>query len=80
MAQVQLEFNLQITELQLRAQTSTMPEVKEQQVTVVIEAVVAVDSVVADYLQLFEQSFEVSTSLQEDPDVHRSKTEARELQ
>jgi len=30
MVQVQLELNLQITELQLRAQPSTPPEVKEQ--------------------------------------------------
>lgn len=29
MARVQLELNLQITELQLRAQPSTLPEVKE---------------------------------------------------
>ena len=48
MARVQLELNLQIPELQLRAQGSTLPEVKEQQVAIVTEAVAAVENVVAD--------------------------------
>jgi len=39
-----------------------------------------VDSVVADCTQLFEQSFEVLTSLQEDPNVQRLETEAHEIQ
>jgi len=54
MAQVQLELNLQITELQLRAQRSTPPEVKEQRATIITEAVTAVESAVADCTQLFE--------------------------
>lgn len=69
MAWVQLELNLEITELQLKVQPSTPPEVKEHRMTTVTKAVVAVDSAVADYTQLFEQSFEILTILQEDPNV-----------
>jgi len=54
MAQVQLELNLQIKECQLRAQPSTPPEVKEQWVTAVTKAVVAVENAVVDCTQLFE--------------------------
>lgn len=44
MARVQLELNLQITELQLRAQPSTPPEVKEQHTSIVTTTIAAVDS------------------------------------
>ena len=64
LAKVQLELNLQIADLQLKTQPSTPPEVKEQRTTTVTEAIAAIDSVVVDYTQLFEQSFEVLTSLQ----------------
>ena len=80
MAQVQLELNLLIIELQLRAQASTPPEVKEQRVAAVIEAVTEVESAVPDCTHLFEQSFEVLIGLQEDPNIQRLETEARELQ
>lgn len=39
----------------------------------------AMENVVADYMQLFEQSFEVLTSLQEDPNVQRLETKVHEL-
>jgi len=45
---VQLELNLKITKLQLRAQPSTLPEVKEQRETTITEAVETVASVVVD--------------------------------
>jgi len=51
---VQLELNLQIVDLQLKAQPSAPPKVKEQCATVVKEAIVVVDSAVADCTQLFE--------------------------
>ena len=54
LAKVQLELNLQITDLQLKAQLSTPPEVKKQHATVVTEAIVAVDNAVAGYTQIFE--------------------------
>lgn len=63
MAQVQLELNLQIIELELKAQPSTPLEVKEQWAIVIVEVVTMVDSSVAESMQLFEQSFEVLTSL-----------------
>ncbi|CAA3018922.1 Hypothetical predicted protein [Olea europaea subsp. europaea] len=75
-----LELNLQITELQLRAQPSTLPEVKEQQATPIIAAVMVVESVVGDYMQLFKISFEVLKSFHEDPNIQRLETEACELQ
>lgn len=73
-------MNLQITELRLKAQPSTSLKLKEQWVTTIIEVIMAVDSVVADYTQLFEQSFKVLKILQEDPSVHRLETEVHELQ
>jgi len=69
MVKVQLELNLQIIELQLKAQPSTLLEVKEQRVTIITKAVAVVDSVIADCTQLFEQLFEVLTSLHEDPNI-----------
>jgi len=49
---VQLELNLQIIELQLKAYPSTLPKVKEQHATIVTEEIVAVDSAVVDYNKL----------------------------
>lgn len=69
MEKVQLEFNLQIIKLQFKAQPSTLLEVKKQLATIVIEAVVAVDSAIVDCMQHFEQSFEVLKNMQEDPNV-----------
>lgn len=69
MVWVHLELNLQIIELQLKAQPSTPPKVKEQQATTITEVVAAIDNAIADCTQLFKQLFEVLTSLQEDPNV-----------
>ena len=80
MVQVQLELDFLITELQLRAQPSTLSEVREQRTTTVTTTIVVVDSAVADYMQLFEQSFEVQTTLQEDPNVEPLETVVGELQ
>lgn len=63
MARVQLELNLQIVELQSKAQPSTLPEVKEQCTTAVTTIIVVVDNVVPDCMKLFKQSFEVITTL-----------------
>ena len=54
MARIQLEMNLQITELQLKAHPSTPQEVKEQRAIVVTEAIAVVDSAVAHCTQHFE--------------------------
>jgi len=41
---------------------------------------VAVDSVVTDYMKPFEQSFEVLTTLQEDTNIEHLETEVHKLQ
>ena len=57
MAKVQLESNLQIVELQLKAQPSTPPKVKEKRTTMVTIVIETVDSEVTDCMKLFEQLF-----------------------
>ena len=47
----------------MRAQPSTLLEVKGQQASDVTEEAMVVESAVADYTQLFKQMFEVLTSL-----------------
>jgi len=64
---VKLELNLKIIELQLKAQPSTPPEIKEQHESTVRYTITAVDSTIKDCTIVFEQSLEVVTSLQEDP-------------
>jgi len=71
---VQFELNLKIVELELKAQPSTLPEVREQRDTTVKDIVVVVDSAVKDCTALFEQSLEVVTILQEDPNVQMLET------
>lgn len=51
-AKVQFELNLKITEIKLRAQPSTPPEVREQCEVAVKNAVAAVDTTVEDFIVL----------------------------
>lgn len=53
LAKVQLELNLKIVELQLKAQPSTLPEVREQCAISVTNVMAAVVSAVANYMFLF---------------------------
>lgn len=53
-AKVRLDQNLQIVELQLKAQPSTLLQIREQCTTSVTIEMVTVDSVVEDYMQIFE--------------------------
>lgn len=80
MARVQLELNLQLTKLQLRAQLSTLSKVREQHTTMVTTSIMMVDSAVINYMKLFEQSFEVLTTLQENPNIERPETKVHKLQ
>jgi len=48
MSRIQMELNLQITELQLSSQPSTPPEVREQRVTTVTTTITVVDGPVAN--------------------------------
>lgn len=53
-----------------------MLEVKEKCTTVVTTAMAMIDSALAHYMKLFKQSFEVLTTLQEDPNIKRLETKA----
>ncbi len=80
MARVQLELNLQVVELQLKAQPSTLPDIREHRTTIVITTMVVVESAVTNCMKLFEQSFKVLNTLWEDPNVERLETKVHELQ
>jgi len=75
-----IEMNLQIAKLQLKAQPSPLSEVWKEHTTTITTTIVAVASVVADCMELLEQSFEVLTTLQEDPNGERLETYMCELQ
>jgi len=80
LAKVQFEPNINIVELELRAQPLTPPEVREQREEFVKDAIATVDAAVKDFTSLFEQPLELVTSLQEDPNVQQLETEEMELQ
>lgn len=79
MARILLELNLRIAKLLLKAQPSTLHEVREQLTTAVTIVMVVVESVVTDCMELFKQSFEVLTIVQEDPNIKRLEIDACEL-
>ena len=53
-ARVQFKLNLKITEMELKSQPSTPPEVREEREVVVKEGVAMVDAVVVDCVVLFK--------------------------
>jgi len=79
MTKVQLELNLQIVELWLKVQSSTPSEVREQRVNSITLGMEEINSVVRDCTRMLEESFEVLTNLQEDPNIQCLEIEAREL-
>lgn len=76
---VQFELKFKITGPRLKAKPSTPPDVREQREASIKDAIATVDAIVKDYTTLFEQSLEVVTNLQEDPNLHRLEIEEREL-
>lgn len=78
-ARVQFELNLKITKLEVGSQPSTLPEGREQHEATIKDIIATVDVVVVDCTTLFEQAMEVVTTLQEDPNLQRLKTETHEL-
>jgi len=66
---VQPELNLQITELQMKVQPSTPPEVKEQRVSMIQTGLEEIGRAVQDCTNMLDQAFDVLTSLQEDPNI-----------
>jgi len=63
MAKVQLELNLQIAKLQLKVQSSTPPEVREQRASTITSRLEEINSAVRDCTRMLEESFEVLANL-----------------
>ena len=74
MTKVQLELNLQIAELWLKAQLSNPLEVREQCANAITAGLDEIDSLVRDCNRMLEESFEVLTNLQEEPSIQRLET------
>ena len=76
---VQLELNLHIIELRLKAQPSTPPEVKEQCVSVIQLGLEEIGWAVQECTGMLDQAFDILTSLQEDPNIQCLEIESRQL-
>lgn len=77
---VQLELNLQnLVKLWLKAQPSTPPEIREHHARAIVARLEEIGGVVRDCIVLLEQALKVLMTLQEDPNIQRLETEAREL-
>ncbi len=63
LAKVQFEMNLKIMELELRAETSTPPEVREQCEAAVKDEAAAVDATVKECTSLLQRSLKIVTIL-----------------
>lgn len=60
---VQLELNLQITKLRLKAQPSTPPEIKEQHTSAIAARLEDMRGAVCECTNMLEQELEVLTTL-----------------
>jgi len=63
MAKVQLELNLQIIELWLKAQPSTPLAIREQRASAITSGLEEISSAVRDCTRMLEESFEVLKNL-----------------
>lgn len=70
---------MKITELQLKLQRTTPPEVWEQRRAAIKEEMATLDATVVDCTTLFEQAMELVTNLQEDPNLQTLNIEVRKL-
>lgn len=77
---VQLELNVQIAELRLKAQPSTPPKVREKCHHTIQLGLEVIEHTVQDCMRLLDQSLFMLTSLDEDPTLQQLETEAQELQ
>lgn len=73
-------MNLQIAKLQLNVKPSTPPKIREQHVSAITSRIEEINSGVKDYTKMLEESFEVLTTLHEDPNIQHLEKELRELQ
>ena len=76
----QLELNLQIAEMQLKAQPSTPLEIIEQRASTIAAGLEEIGGEVRDYTGMFKQALEVLTNLQEDPNIQCLEIEVHEYQ
>lgn len=77
---MQLELNIQIVELRLKAQPCTPLEIKEQRANAITAGLEEIGGAVRDCTNMLVHALEVLTTLQEDPNIQQLETEARELQ
>jgi len=77
---IQMDLNLKIVELWLKAQPSTPPEVREQRVGDIQKGLGEIEQAVQSCTTLLEESFRVLTNLQEDPTIQRLETKVWEIQ
>ena len=64
----------------MKVQPSTPPEVKEKCTSTITGGIAKFTSAVKDCTKLFEESFEVLTTLQEDLNIQLLEIETHELQ
>jgi len=69
MTKVQLELNLQIIELWLKAQPSTPLEVREERSSAITSGMEQINNAVRDSTRMLEESFDVLINLQDDPNI-----------
>ena len=77
---VQLELNLHIAEMWLKAQPSTPPKFREQRASAIQIRLEEIGQEVYDRTGMLDQAFGVLKSLQEDPNTQCLEIEAHELQ
>jgi len=71
-----MELNLHITDLQLKAQPSNPPKVREQHSRTITTGLEEIEGVVLDCTSMLEESLEVLPNLQEDPNIQHLQIEA----
>ena len=77
---IQLDLNLKIAKLQLKAQPSMPLEVWEQCIGDIQKGLEDIEHALQSCTSLLEESFGILTTLQEDPTIQRLETKAQELQ
>ena len=74
MTKVQLELNLHIVKLRLKAQCSTPPKVRELHASTIVEGLEEIGGAVQDCTCMLEESVGVLKTLQEDPNIQHLET------
>jgi len=74
------EFQMKISELQLKLQPTTPPRVQERRGATIKESIGQLDVVVHGCDQLLNQAMDIWDTLHEDPNLHQLRIEIREAQ